>query len=254
VTTVTIGPVTTFTIGPTTFTIGPVSTFTIGPVATEIIDPRTIIPVNTGIIVGTGGFTDRLGPVTIRIDDGILSTDRIGFVTEPGRLPLATGDLGSVTGTPLEGLDVRFFDVERGEGRPIADLDFLDAGQLGSLRGAGIDTVGAFMETGNDRLTEVLNASEVAVAELKVDALNAFRRDRPIDLDASRFDIERGLAEPVESVSGIGETRGAALREEGIGSVAELASARVEEVADVMGVSRGVANRMVLDAQRLMGR
>lgn len=222
------------TTSPPTTTRPPVGTATLIPYTTPPIGTFTLIPyttlppIITTLIPFTTGFQ-----VTTRIVGPGLET--------PG-------------GTPVSGLDPRVFEVGAAETRPIEALDFLDASQIETLREAGITSVRGLLETENSRLIEVLDSSEVGVAELKVGATESLRRSQPLDLDQAVFDVARGAAEAVDAVNGIGPARARALGEGGIRSVAELAAADPARVGDLLGLSSSVAQGMIDDARSRMTR
>ena len=282
----TVPPITTLppgTTAPPTTTRPPMATVTLSPyttrppMGTATLIPYTtrppgvtvtLFPYTTGIpvttrIVGPGGGpagtlipSDPLDPFTRPVDGGFLGGGgRIVVVNEPVGGGLVGGGGGTrPQGTPVGALDPRLFDVAGAGARPLESLDFLDAHQLDALEGAGITSVQGLLETENTRLTEVLGSSEVAAAELKLGATESLRRSRPLELDGEAFDVARGVAESVEAVSGIGPARGAALREGGIGSVAELGAATPEEVGNLLGLSREVAEGLIGDARGRMAR
>ncbi|TVR60025.1 MAG: helix-hairpin-helix domain-containing protein [Gemmatimonadales bacterium] len=268
----TLPPIGTATLIPYT-TLPPIGTATLIPYTTRPpIVTMTMIPYTTGII-GPGGSPggtlfpdDPLGPFTRPIDGGILGGGgRIVVVNEPGGGLVAGGGLpgaGGVVagggprpqGTPVDALDPLVFDVAGAGTRSLDSLDFLDAEQLDALAEAGITSVRGLLETENARLIGVLDSSDVAAAEIKLRATESLRRSQPLDLDREVFDVARGAAEPVEAVSGIGPARSAALREGGIGSVAELATASPDEVSGLLGLSREVVEGMIGDARGRMTR
>ena len=280
-------PVGTATLIP--YTTPPIGTFTLIPYTTLPPIITTLIPFTTGFqvttrIVGpggavvTGGLLDPIGAVTRPVDENLLGGGgRIVVVNEPvggglggvlgggpggglagGGIPVGGGVVGpgleTPGGTPVSGLDPRVFEVGAAETRSIEALDFLDASQIETLRDAGITSVRGLLETENSRLIEVLDSSEVGVAELKVGATESLRRSQPLDLDQAVFDVARGAAESVDAVSGIGPARARALGEGGIRSVAELAAADPTQVGDLLGLSSSVAQGMIDDARSRMTR
>jgi hypothetical protein len=73
-------------------------------------------------------------------------------------------------------------------------------------------------------------------------------------LSAEAFDLDRGRAERVETVSGIGAARGRRLAEAGIATVYDLATAAVEHIAEVLGVSVVRAAALVAAARNRIKR
>ena len=223
----------------TTFTRLPTQTFTRVPTQT-----MTRLPTQTISGIPTLTITR-------------LPTERpTGFPTRfptefPGDFPI-----GSLTRPidPLiiDDLDVLSFDPIRGLNTNINELVLLGEEQKSSLRELGIKSVLDLYIADTNEVASKLNLSEVRVAEYRDNALTSMRRGKTIELDDTAFDLEKGMRASIEEVHNVGRTRGRKLTNAGYSSVADMANAQPDVVAEILSVSPKTAQQFINDAQSKM--
>jgi hypothetical protein len=174
------------------------------------------------------------------------------FPTEfPGDFPI-----GSLTRPidPLiiDDLDVLSFDPIRGLNTNINELVLLGEEQKSSLRELGIKSVLDLYIADTNEVASKLNLSEVRVAEYRDNALTSMRRGKTIELDDTAFDLEKGMRASIEKVHNVGRTRGRKLTSAGYSSVADMANAQPDVVAEILSVSPKTAQQFINDAQSKM--
>ena len=157
-----------------------------------------------------------------------------------------------ITRFPLDDyldLDIRVYDVALGKETSIDSLSELEAPIRRRLHAMGINSIAELYAADTTVVAEELQISEVQVAEFKENALNGMKRAEPITLDESRFDIDKGSTLKTEEVHNIGAARAVVLRENGYGSVLDVANANAGKLAGLLSLSENQARAMINDAQ-----
>ncbi|WP_350282064.1 helix-hairpin-helix domain-containing protein [Nitrosomonas sp.] len=235
----------------------PTRTPTPTPTFTSTAPPVTRTPTPTATFTLVPTLTATLVTMTPSVSATftLVPTQTATFFTlapTPTLFTLAPTDFtrGPFTLAPFDlGLDIREYDTLRGLEAPITTLDGLDAANIRELGGMGISSVAELYAADTTAVAERLQISEVQVVEIKDNARDSMRRAEPIGLDASRFDIDKGVALKPEEVRNIGVARAGLLRESGYTSVADVANATPGRLAGVLSVTENQALAIINDAQ-----
>lgn len=140
--------------------------------------------------------------------------------------------------------------------RDLTEIGGVGEGKADALRSAGYETVDDVRAATQDELTEVEGIGNALAARIKAEV-----GDLEVDEDAPESEPEPAVEpeeddegpeyETIEDISGVGASKAEALREAGYETVADVAAATREELADVEGIGNALAARIKADVDDL---
>lgn len=131
-------------------------------------------------------------------------------------------------------------------------------GKADALKDAGYETVADVAAASQEELTEVEGIGnalaariKAEVGDLEVDAEPVESEPEPDESEPEEESATEPALEALEDISGVGASKADALRDAGYETVADVAAATRDELADVEGIGNALAARIKADVDEL---